>query len=1429
MGTPASAARLELSIPIEQRGQSTPTCTVGAAAGHSAVEERLHGDSMYLSEAAAIAGSWDGEAPSGVGVNPSVEPASSRQDGQQHERKRRLRRHGRSSERRAAKGEQNVQSEVCTFVGSGEGVGVNLREHSLVRNGESRELAYVELPHHEYAEGFQRYGPRCREPGGFSHPLEVEARSRRCSEARRLQSLLADERAARSVDCPQDGTRRARVQWQPNSLLAADVPRDQASTGTCGRSVLRVAPHAVTDSQGGLSEPACMSVANEQVASLDLTACTSCTTGDEVVEERVHTQRTVRVLILFAGRRRPRSLRRALEGLGASVVTFEVRDDPVGQDLSRPAVQAALLQRVEGGEFDVVFLAPPCSSFCLALEPVLRSKREPEGKRSVRGVWGGYLKRHNALVDFTADICLAADQAGAGWFIENPASREAGPAFWARMQHRCLMWHMPSMQRLMTQTGAEPVTFAQCQFSTPYQKYTTLLTSQLAVPLARRTLGHAICTCESHAMVAKGRDEFGNSLSAPAAEYSPHLCEVLAGLLFQTAQDYMSRQEPALQSSCPVMGSQDPHGLDLNDDRVCRSRRAPTFSLAAHSAASVEELAARPCAVLNRAEATVEPSAHAEAQAGDPPAVLSLTDLLKPVWLKRVRTWMRRLRRCLRLAAAGEWRKARRMRPPDLWAGAADSMLPSVAAWDWDLRPWAEGRPAVPSARSQFPDSPPQGSVNLREILVAHAEAGGEFADHAIVREMVDGIADDVVSVRGSFLCAPHSGGMEFHAEAAARLQAGVAAGWSSLHAELPYWPLRCDPYSVVDESARAGKPKFRLTNDHSWPPPDSVCTDGSLRASDGRSVKSLNDAMDRGAWPAAKLMRVQQMAEAAAILQSSGAPVRMGVLDIVAYYKQFGRQLAELHRNGVMTEEGVMIDERCCFGSAADAAKCSRISNFLVFHARRAMQAVDAAYPPQDPRVLDWLQRRRAAGQAAGASESEIQETFACLHVAGMYIDDGSHASIDDLLFTPEGAPVMRGGVQVRRADMHFEAFQQAMARFGLETAKEQPPATRVTLLGVDIDLQAGRLTLSERKRSDYAVHAEAMAARVSCSRDELLVLLGKLGFAALCFPRGRQWLNASWRALRARYRTSDDAVMLSASARSGLATWAQELRCEVHEGVPLASRAVFPRSTSEDALAIYADAAGDSAGAGFCAWTVRGSELLLVEGRWTTQERESLLICDLELAASTLGLVALQPECGPSHVYSFTDNTVAMAAMRCLTPATDCMQELSRERVTWMLEHGVSEGAERITSKANLWADLGSRARVGELMKQAQAAGLSVRRVDVPQAWRQMVAKAAQTAADIVHAISSECTSSDQLQLSTPGRCVVSGRFGACSDEARLCEVDASGSRGSAAGGVRGASGDGRGGGGVGRGALADGSDALCAAADVPRRGDGGHGRWS
>jgi hypothetical protein len=55
---------------------------------------------------------------------------------------------------------------------------------------------------------------------------------------------------------------------------------------------------------------------------------------------------------------------------------------------------------------------------------------------------------------------------------------------------------------------------------------------------------------------------------------------------------------------------------------------------------------------------------------------------------------------------------------------------------------------------------------------------------------------------------------------------------------------------------------------------------------------------------------------------------------------------------------------------------------------------------------------------------------------------------------------------------------------------------------------------------------------------------------------------------------------------------------------------------------------------------------------------------------------------------VYSFTDNVNAKAAMRSATPKTELMQTLCRARVDWLIANRVAEAAERITSKANLWA---------------------------------------------------------------------------------------------------------------------------------------------
>ena len=129
-------------------------------------------------------------------------------------------------------------------------------------------------------------------------------------------------------------------------------------------------------------------------------------------------------------------------------------------------------------------------------------------------------------------------------------------------------------------------------------------------------------------------------------------------------------------------------------------------------------------------------------------------------------------------------------------------------------------------------------------------------------------------------------------------------------------------------------------------------------------------------------------------------------------------------------------------------------------------------------------------------------------------------------------------------------------------------------------------------------------------------------------------------------------------------------------------------------------------------------------MEGSWSPEELERCHINELELAASTFGLVALAKEAGFSDVYSWTDNTSAMAWMRgSSTPTTVAAQCMCSARVEWMLGNCVSESAERITSEANLWADQGSRGDIQLVVQQARAFGLHTRRVNIPEGWRDLL----------------------------------------------------------------------------------------------------------
>lgn len=235
---------------------------------------------------------------------------------------------------------------------------------------------------------------------------------------------------------------------------------------------------------------------------------------------------------------------------------------------------------------------------------------------------------------------------------------------------------------------------------------------------------------------------------------------------------------------------------------------------------------------------------------------------------------------------------------------------------------------------------------------------------------------------------------------------------------------------------------------------------------------------------------------------------------------------------------------------------------------------------------------------------------------------------------------------------------------------------------------------------------------------------LVGRLQFAAQCYPIGRQYLHALWRCARVRSRRRDGRLPMSSEARRELRWWlgclavpgdgAAQGPLAYHCGVPLASMDV----AGDEVLSIYADASGEG---GWSAWAIAEGRLLLVGGVWAAAELP-LLIQEKEYLASTWALAAFRPWIG-RRVLSFTDNVVVRAALSSATPRSPRMQLIAARRSEWLLAEGIVEDVRRITTHANIWADVGSRPELGGMAaveRMAAAAGLASARVEVPAEWR-------------------------------------------------------------------------------------------------------------
>ena len=230
-----------------------------------------------------------------------------------------------------------------------------------------------------------------------------------------------------------------------------------------------------------------------------------------------------------------------------------VVDTKVGgaeHDVRRDGIGRRLIERVRRGDYDVVFAAPPCESFSVAHRPQLRSRRQAAGLHNAPAEWLAYLRKHNQLAAWTAQLAEAAHDAGVLWAIENPADRglRGSPAFWLERADHAPLWVQECVLQLVAHTQAASRTFAYCAFGAQHQKYTTVMHDEGWTELEALDSRQCAHGNEAHAEQLRGRHATGESRAGRAAAYPDELNEFVAA----AAVAALRRRAAAAAEAAPV-------------------------------------------------------------------------------------------------------------------------------------------------------------------------------------------------------------------------------------------------------------------------------------------------------------------------------------------------------------------------------------------------------------------------------------------------------------------------------------------------------------------------------------------------------------------------------------------------------------------------------------------------------------------------------------------------------------------------------------------------------------------------------------------------------------------------------------------------------------------------------------------------------------
>ena len=262
--------------------------------------------------------------------------------------------------------------------------------------------------------------------------------------------------------------------------------------------------------------------------------------------------KTLKVLYLFCGVPRKADVKQCLKKLAVKhQFELEIREVDIERssddDLTKSQLWDELLEQIRSGQFDVVFMSPPCNTW----SRVRYQWQKFPGPRPVRSaVWPmGFpwlSNKQKELVEFanyfvkqTIQACYVASTSKTKFLVEHPEDLGA-----VGKERPASVWQLEEMRQMVLDTGATTWAVFQCQYGGLTPKPTRFVSDIQEAKKVKfnkwpsfskegQYLGPLPYSCGHRWHVKKliGKSKDGRFQTGPSAAYPPGLCMFLAQLI----------------------------------------------------------------------------------------------------------------------------------------------------------------------------------------------------------------------------------------------------------------------------------------------------------------------------------------------------------------------------------------------------------------------------------------------------------------------------------------------------------------------------------------------------------------------------------------------------------------------------------------------------------------------------------------------------------------------------------------------------------------------------------------------------------------------------------------------------------------------------------------------------------------------------------